>query len=139
MTKRKFQSVDEYIASQPDGIQAVLELVRSAIWKALPGCDEVISYNMPTYKRGGEAIVYFAAWRKHYSIYPASVALVAEFKNELAGCTIHKNTLRFAFGHPVPVKLIGRIAKYRAGEVSDREKRTAAGTSARRLRIKKAP
>jgi uncharacterized protein YdhG (YjbR/CyaY superfamily) len=122
MAATKFRSVDAYIGSQPHDVQDILELVRGAICEALPGCDEVISYNMPTYKLAGEAIVYFATWKQHYSIYPASVALVAKFKNELARYTINKSTLRFAFSDPVPVKLIGRIAKYRAGEVANRKK-----------------
>jgi uncharacterized protein YdhG (YjbR/CyaY superfamily) len=132
MATTEFKSADAYIASQPDDVPIILGLVRGAIRKALPGCDEVISYNMPTYKSSGEAVVYFAAWKKHYSIYPASAALVAEFRNQLAGCTINKNTLRFSFSDHVPVKLIERMAKYRAREVADREKKMAADTSTRR-------
>jgi uncharacterized protein YdhG (YjbR/CyaY superfamily) len=129
--KPEFKSVDAYIASQTDEVQIILGLVQGAIRKALPGCDEVISYSMLTYKLGGEAIIYFAAWKRHYSIYPASAALVAEFTDQLAECTINKNTLRFSFSDPVPVKLIARIAKYRAREVADREKKIAASASRR--------
>ena len=35
---------------------------------------------------------------------------------------IHKATIRFPLSEPVPVKLIGRIAKLRANEVAEREK-----------------
>ena len=44
MANTDFKSVDEYIASKPESIQGILERVRSAIRKALPGADEVISY-----------------------------------------------------------------------------------------------
>jgi uncharacterized protein YdhG (YjbR/CyaY superfamily) len=126
-----FESVDAYIASQPDAVQVILGRVRRAIRKALPGAEEVISYNLPTYKLRGGAVLYFAAWKQHYSIYPAGAALVAEFKNQLAVCKIEGSTLRFSFADAVPVKLIERIAKFRAQEAAAREKRKAAGRSKR--------
>ncbi len=128
MSKTEFKSVDAYVASQPDASQVILGLVRRAIRKALPGAGEVISYNIPTYKLGGRAVLYFAAWKQHYSIYPAGAALVAEFKNQLALCKIEKSTLRFSLSDPVPVKLIEQIAKFRAEEAADREERKR-GTS----------
>jgi uncharacterized protein YdhG (YjbR/CyaY superfamily) len=126
-----FESVDAYIASQPDAVQVILGRVRRAIRKALPGAEEVISYNLPTYKLRGGAVLYFAAWKQHYSIYPAGAALVTEFKNQLAVCKIEGSTLRFSFADAVPVKLIERIAKFRAQEAAAREKRKAAGRSKR--------
>lgn len=45
MAKTNFTSVTEYLASQPKAMQGVLKLVRSAIRKALPGSEEVISYS----------------------------------------------------------------------------------------------
>jgi uncharacterized protein YdhG (YjbR/CyaY superfamily) len=66
MVKRDFKSVDEYIASQPEAVQGVLECVRSAIRKAVPGAEEVISYKIPTYKLRGSAVIYFAGWKQHF-------------------------------------------------------------------------
>ena len=43
MAKTDFKSVDEYIASQPRAVRDVLKRVRSAIRKAVPGAEEVIS------------------------------------------------------------------------------------------------
>jgi hypothetical protein len=56
MAKTGFKSVDAYIAAQPETSQAVLTRVRTAIRKALPAADEVISYQMPTYKQHGKAV-----------------------------------------------------------------------------------
>jgi uncharacterized protein YdhG (YjbR/CyaY superfamily) len=125
MAKTHFKSVDAYIASQPAAVQVVLGLVRRVIRKALPAADEVISYNIPTYKLRGGAVIYFAAWTEHYSIYPVGADLVAYFRNQLSVCKIVKHTLRFSFSDPVPVKLIERIAKFRAGQAADRENRKA--------------
>jgi len=48
------------------------------------------------------------------------------FKDELAPYEIHKGTIRFPLSQPVPVKLIGRIAKFRAKEIAERERAKAA-------------
>jgi uncharacterized protein YdhG (YjbR/CyaY superfamily) len=123
MAKTDFKSVDEYIASQPEVAQGVLERVRSTIRKAVPGAEEVISYQIPTYKLQGGAVLYFAGWKKHYSLYPVTGRLVAAFKDDLAPYEVNnKGTVRFPLSQPVPVKLIERIAKFRAKEVSERQK-----------------
>ena len=116
-----FKSVDEYIASQPATVPDVLSQVRTAIRKALPKAEEVISYGMPTYKLHGTAVLYFAGWKRHYSLYPAGPRLVAAFQDELAPYKVDKSTIRFPLSQPVPVKLIGRIAKFRARELSQRD------------------
>jgi len=118
MAKTNFQSVDDYLASQPEATQRVLQRVRNAIRAAVPKAQEMISYQIPAYKLDGERLIYFAGWKQHYSIYPAGERLVAEFQKELARYEISKGTIRFALDEPVPAKLIGRIAKFRAKELS---------------------
>jgi uncharacterized protein YdhG (YjbR/CyaY superfamily) len=127
MAKTDFKSVDEYIASQPEAVQGVLKRVRSTIRKAVPGAEEVISYKMPTYKLHGAPVLYFAGWKQHYSLYPATARVAAAFKDDLAPYKVNKGTIRFPLSKPVPAKLIERIAKLRAKEVAGREKaKTAA-------------
>ena len=118
---RTFLSVDDYLAAQPEAARITLERVRSAILKAVPDAEESISYNMPTYKRSGAVVIYFAGWKRHFSLYPAGDRLVAEFREELAPYEIEKGTIRFPLSAPAPVKLIGRIAKFRAKEAGDRK------------------
>jgi uncharacterized protein YdhG (YjbR/CyaY superfamily) len=121
MAKTGFKSVDEYVASQPEAVQCILVRVRSAIRNALPSATEGIAYNMPSYSLLGTNVLHFAAWKQHYSLYPASGLLVAAFKDELAPYEVDKSTIRFPLTNDVPVSLIERIATYRANEVAHRE------------------
>jgi uncharacterized protein YdhG (YjbR/CyaY superfamily) len=90
----------------------------------VPGGEEAISYQIPTYKLNGRAVIYFAGFREHYSIYPSSRRLEAAFKDELAPYELSgKGTIRFPVGEPVPVKLIAAIAKFRAKEAAAAKKR----------------
>ena len=118
MAKIDFKTVDEYIAAQPPGSQAVLQRVRSIVRKALPRAEEVISYKIPAYKLHGGVVLYFAGWKQHYSLYPAGERLVAAFKKELAPYAVSKGTIRFPISEPVPDKLLERIAKFRAKETA---------------------
>ncbi len=122
MTKTDFKSVDEYISAQPKGVRPVLRRLRSIIRKAVPAAVEVISYQLPAYTLAGEGMLCFAAWKQHYSLYPASDELVRAFKGELTPYRVSKGTLRFPLTEPVPVKLIQRVAKFRAKEAMRRAK-----------------
>ncbi|MCI0381211.1 MAG: DUF1801 domain-containing protein [Gemmataceae bacterium] len=122
MAKTDFKSVDEYIAAQPEEVQGILERVRGVIQKALPDAEEVISYQIPAFKQYGRDVIYFAGWKKHFSLYPATGKAVAALKDELAPYERSKGTIRFPLTEPVPMELIARIAKLRAKEVADRVK-----------------
>ena len=66
MAKTDFKSVDEYISTFPEGVQAILQRVRRTIRRAVPAADEVISYQIPGYKLRGARVIYFAGWKEHY-------------------------------------------------------------------------
>ena len=131
MAKTDFKSVDEYIAKQPEHAQAILERVRGTIRKAVPRAEEVISYQIPAYKLHGGAVIYFAGWKEHYSLYPASDRLVKAFKGDLAPYKVSKGTIRFPLSEPGPAKLIAGIAKFRVKETAERAKAKAAVKKAR--------
>ena len=118
MVKKRFKSVNEYIASKPKDLQATLKLVRNAIRKAVPAASEMISYQIPAYKLNEAPLIYFAGWKEHYSLYPAgSAALLEKFKQQLARYPISRGTIRLPLSEPVPVKLIESIAKFRAAQL----------------------
>jgi uncharacterized protein YdhG (YjbR/CyaY superfamily) len=113
--------VDEYIATYPEDVQTILQRVRGAIRKAVPGAEETISYQIPAYKLHAGVVLYFAGWKRHYSLYPATGGVVEEFKAELVPYEVNdKGTIRFPLSQPVPEKLIGRIARFRAQEAAER-------------------
>jgi uncharacterized protein YdhG (YjbR/CyaY superfamily) len=117
MPKSSFKSVDDYIAQQPEAVRGVLERVRTAIRNAVPGAEESISYGIPTYKLG-RPVICFGAWKRHYSVYPVSAQLMASLGEDARSREIEKGTIRFNYAEPVPVRLIGCIAKARVREVA---------------------
>jgi uncharacterized protein YdhG (YjbR/CyaY superfamily) len=103
----------------------------AAIRRAMPGAQELISYQIPTYKLYGGPVLYFAGWKQHYSLYPATDQLVDALRTELAPYKVNKGTIRFPFSQPVPVKLIERIAKFRTKEAAARARAKRAAPKTR--------
>ena len=104
-----FDTVDDYIASFPAATQRVLEDVRRAMHSAVPGAGETISYDIPTLTLDGRAVVYFAGWKRHVSVYPVPDG-DAELEAALAPYRSGASTAKFPLTEPVPYELIARIA-----------------------------
>jgi uncharacterized protein YdhG (YjbR/CyaY superfamily) len=115
-----FKTMDDYFASQPEVARVKLSLVRAAIRRGVPEAQEVISYQIPAFRSGGRIFIFFAGWKNHYSIYPASESMLSAFGDELAPYKISKGTIRFPLTDPVPEELISRIAAFKSLETLKR-------------------
>jgi uncharacterized protein YdhG (YjbR/CyaY superfamily) len=103
-----FADVDGYIASFPPEVQEVLKEMRLRIRQVLPDAIEEISYQIPTYKLEGKALVYFAGWKTHVSLYPVP-PLDQPLETEVAAYRSGKDTVRFPLSEPLPADLVNRI------------------------------
>lgn len=122
MAGTHYQSVDDYIAAQPGTARPVLRRVRATIRKALPGATDGISYQIPVFRLGGAMVIYFAGYREHLSLYPATPRVIAALGKDAARYLHSKATLRFALSEDIPSRLIARVAKVRAAEVAAKAK-----------------
>lgn len=127
MAAAEYGSIDDYIAAQPESFRASLLEVRAAIRKALPEAEEIISYRIPAYRLPQGVVIWFAGWKRHYSLYPATDYVVSALSEELAPYEVEKGTIRFPPDARVPATLIGRIARLRAEEVAAHAKASASG------------
>ena len=101
-------SVDEYIDGCPSDVQEILRRIRQVLHDAVPRSGETISYQMPTITMDGQALVYFAAWKKHIGMYPIPVA-DDDLEREIAPHRAAKDAVRFPYAREIPYDLIGRI------------------------------
>ena len=111
------KSVDEYIAGQPEEFRAKLEEVRAAIRGAAPEAEEVISYKMAGYKLRGKRLIFFAAWKEHWSLYPVGKREQSLFAKEMKRLEVEGSTVRIPWKAQVPVKLIEGLVKFRAEQI----------------------
>jgi uncharacterized protein YdhG (YjbR/CyaY superfamily) len=110
-TKTSPANVDAYIAAFPPATKKLLQQLRTAIKKAAPLAEEVISYQMPAYKYHG-ILVYFAGHKNHIGFYPTASG-IENFKKEIAGFNNSKGAVQFPLDQPLPVSLITAMVKFR--------------------------
>jgi uncharacterized protein YdhG (YjbR/CyaY superfamily) len=113
-------SVDEYLSQVPEEARATLEKLRKMIKAAAPNTTETISYQMPTFKYQGQALVGFAAFKNHCSLFPYSTKVMGSLKEELKSYGTSKGAIRFPIDKPLPAVLVKRIVKTRIEEIERR-------------------
>jgi len=106
------RTVDDYLAALPEEARATLEKLRKTIKAAAPRADEVISYQIPTYKYHGP-LVAFAAFKNHCSFYVLSSSFLDAHMDELKAYDTAKGTIRFPIGNPLPAALVKKLVKAR--------------------------
>ena len=104
----RFADVDAYVRSfPPPDVQSSLEELRALIHDRLPGAGERISYQIPTVTLDGRPVVYFAAWKRHLSLYPVPHG-DSSFERDVAPYRGTKDTLRLPLDD-VPYALLERV------------------------------
>lgn len=107
----KINTIDDYIADQPEEVKPLLKSIRKTIRAAAPEATEKISWQMPTFWQG-ENIIHFAAFKHHIGIFPGGEA-VGVFKDRLTGYKTSKGTIHFPFGKQIDHELIADIVRWR--------------------------
>jgi uncharacterized protein YdhG (YjbR/CyaY superfamily) len=115
MSTKPPDSIDDYIASFPDEVQARLQKIRQAILEMAPEAQETISYQIPAFNFMGRQLIYFAAYKNHISLYPAPRGNEA-FKEALSIYQGGKGTVQFPHDQPLPFDLVRRIVEFRMQE-----------------------
>jgi uncharacterized protein YdhG (YjbR/CyaY superfamily) len=116
-----FSGVEDYLAALPAERRAAVELLRRTVRAAAPDATETIAYDMPALRsHGGQFLVSYAAYKKHYSLFPASGDVVEALGGELTPFLAGKGTIRFPADKPIPVALVTKVVKVRLAEISAR-------------------
>jgi uncharacterized protein YdhG (YjbR/CyaY superfamily) len=117
-------SVEEYLASLPDDRRSDVETLRRTINAAAPEATEVIAYQMPALRSNdGRFLVSYAAYKAHYSLFPASDKVVEALGDEIRPYLAGRGTIRFPASRPIPTELVTKVVKIRVAENAGRGSR----------------
>jgi uncharacterized protein YdhG (YjbR/CyaY superfamily) len=113
-------TVDAYLAALPEDRREAMSLLRRTIRAAAPDATEVITYKMPGFKVNGAFLVSYDAFKRHYSLFPASQVVVNALGDEIRPYLAGRGTIRFPASEPIPVDLVTRIVETRLKEIGAR-------------------
>jgi uncharacterized protein YdhG (YjbR/CyaY superfamily) len=119
----KWDSVDAYVAALPDDRRPAVEELRRTIRAAAPDAIESIAYDMPAFRLNDSFLVSYAAFKNHYSLFPASGAVVAALGDEIRPYVVGEGTIRFPTTAPIPVDLVTKVVRIRLEELAGRKSR----------------
>lgn len=111
------------MAALAEPARSIMEGLRQTIRLTAPDALELISYQMPAFKTHGQFLVSYAAFKKHFSLFPASEAVVAELGDALTRFLSGKGTIRFTVENPLPAEIVTRIVRVRLAENAARGSR----------------
>jgi uncharacterized protein YdhG (YjbR/CyaY superfamily) len=116
------KTIDEYLADVTEPARSTLQKIRATIRSVVPAeATEAISYRIPTFKYKG-SLVAFAAFSKHCSLFPMSMAVIATYKDELKDFYTSKGTIRFPVDKPLPASLVKKIVRARVAQNEARQR-----------------
>src|SRR6186713_1359001 len=115
-------AIDDYLAPLPAEVRSALQQLRRTIEAVAPETTQTISYQMPTFKYRGRALVGFAAFKKHCSLFPYSRKVMVVLEHELRTYdTSGKGaTIRFTADKPLPAALVKKVVQTRIEEIDAR-------------------
>lgn len=116
MNKPVFTDFEAYAAQFTPHVQERLRMMRHTVMLNAPRAVEGIAYGMPAFKLNGRPLVYFAAFKTHIGFY-ALPSAQGEFKAELGPFKQGKGSVQFPLDQPLPLDLIGRMVRFRVGEL----------------------
>ncbi len=115
-----FNTIDDYIASQPKEARKALQELRSIIMEAAPDATEILNYKVPCFalvpggKRDQQLMM--AGYAKFIGFYPFPTTM-AKFSDDLKDYKQGKGSVQFPLNKSLPKDLIIRMVKFRREEV----------------------
>ena len=111
-------ALEQYFLAVPESQAMAFAALRNLIKDCLPDATEDIWYNMPTLKLNGKAVISYAAFKNHVSIFPLSAAVIALMADDLKEYKTSKGTIQFSKEKPATKELVGKVVQHRLAEVA---------------------
>ena len=112
------ETVEEYLAAQPEVNRKALERVRKLILKTLPESTDAYSYAIIGFRYQKKFVIYISGWKDHLSFHGFSVSLgnelIAKYPEFLK---LKGRTLHFQPTPEIPEALVQELVLARVAEL----------------------
>lgn len=116
--RKKFTTVDEYMASLTGETKKAFKQLRKTIEAAAPEAKQVISYSIAAARIPEGGLIWYAGWKEHLSMYPWNDDMLKAIKG-LDKYVASKGTIKFPLKDPIPFDLVTRMVKFRIKQARD--------------------
>lgn len=123
--EKAYTTVAEYIEDQPEQKQPLLRALREAILAAVPGVEEVIAWNAPSYRYHG-LLAGYAAYKNHVRLGIVGTAIDPESRAALEqkGYVVLERGLQLTYDQPVPTAEVTTLLQQKAKENEAKPEKT---------------
>jgi uncharacterized protein YdhG (YjbR/CyaY superfamily) len=111
------ETVEEYLAAQPEANRKTLERVRKIILKTLPGSEDAYSYAIIGFRYNKKFVIYISGWKDHLSFHGFSVSLGNEMVAKYPQLKLKGRTLHFQPTPELPEALVKDLVLARVAEL----------------------
>jgi hypothetical protein len=117
-------TVEEYLAALPEGPPRRRAPAPRHDPCRRPGGDRDDRLQHAAFRsHGGQFLGLVRCFKSHYSLFPASGAVVEALGGELAPYLAGKGTIRFPASEPLPLSIVARVVKIRLAENAEHDRR----------------
>ena len=103
---RRYATVDDYLTQHDEVKQQTARSILGAITQAFPDAEVVIAWNQPMVKIDGKYVFGIGIFARHILIAPYDAAVIADFRDRLAGYELNKKTIKVPVDWQVDGKLL---------------------------------
>lgn len=117
MKARKFESVEEYMASLDPAKEKTMRSIVGFILAQFPELESKISWNVPTIHRKGKYVAGIDAHTNHLTFSAWSPHVIEEFKPRLSEFVVFKNCFQIPVDWEVDGELVKDLVRARLAEL----------------------
>jgi uncharacterized protein YdhG (YjbR/CyaY superfamily) len=110
--------LDDYLAKQPPDQRESLRDLRARVLGLVPDAVDSMGYGMPMLRVDGKGLIWFAAWKRHCSVYPVSPAFIAAHPALADHGHTDKGALHFSARQPLPAGVVEDLVRERLAELA---------------------
>ena len=112
------ETVEEYLAAQPELNRKALSRVMEIVLKTLPGSEAAYSYAIIGFRFQKKFVIYISGWKDHLSFHGFSVSLGNEMVTKYpANLKLKGRTLHFQPSPEIPESVVRELALARVAEL----------------------
>lgn len=115
--KPRFNSVEDYLASQDPTKAQTLRSVIDFILTQFPELQSKISWNVPTIHRNGKYVAGICAYTNHLTFSPWSPRVIEKFKVRLSKFVLFKTCFQIPVDWNIEKQLIKDLVRARLAEL----------------------